>query len=81
VVRAFLLDDFTDADVVSRLEAWPMITAYRPEGRCETGEWFAYTIQVKAESLRQARFLVDCIFLMERPDAPDSPAGAEGEER
>jgi hypothetical protein len=74
VLRAFLLDDFTDADVVSRLEAWPMVTAYRPEGRSWTGEWFAYSIQVRAESPRQARFLIDCIFLAEAPRREEEEA-------
>src|SRR5687768_5295011 len=42
VERSFLSDDFTEADVEARLEAWPMVTAYRPEGRVFTGEWFTY---------------------------------------
>lgn len=62
VERSFLTDDHSEAEVVKRLEAWPMVTAYRPEGRVFTGEWFSYTVEVRAESARQARFLVECMF-------------------
>lgn len=67
VERSFLTDDFTETAVEMRLEAWPMITAYRCEGRVFTGEWFTYTMEVKAENRRQAQFLVDCIFSVELP--------------
>lgn len=73
VERSFLTDDFTEEDVIMRLEAWPVVTAYRSEGRVHTGEWFTYTIEVKAESRKQARFIVDCIFAVECPQpAEDS---------
>lgn len=71
VERAFLTDDFTEADVIRRLEAWPMIGAYRFEGRAETGEWFLFTMQVRAENARQASMLVDCIFAVDPPPPPD----------
>lgn len=67
VERAFLTDDFSEADVIRRLEAWPMIGAYRFEGRAETGEWFLFTMQVRAENGDQASMLVDCIFAVDPP--------------
>lgn len=70
VERSFLTDDHSESGVVERLEAWPMVTAYRPEGRVFTGEWFTYTVEVRAESSRQARFLVECIFAAEKPAPP-----------
>ena len=70
VERSFLTDDYTEAEVVKRLEAWPMITAYRPDGRVFTGEWFTYTLEVRAESARQARFLVECMFAAGTPAPP-----------
>lgn len=70
VERSFLTDDHSEAEVVERLEAWPMVTAYRPEGRVFTGEWFTYTIEVRTESAQRARFLVDCIFAAEKPSPP-----------
>lgn len=71
VERAFLTDDFTEADVIRRLEAWPMIGAYRFEGRADTGEWFLFTMQVLAEDARQASMLVDCIFAADPPPPQD----------
>lgn len=62
VQRSFLVDDFSEADVIQRLESWPMVTAYRRDGRVFTGEWFTYTMEVLAESRRQAHFIVDSIF-------------------
>ncbi len=76
VERSFLADDFTEASVEERLEAWPMVTAYRPEGRVFTGEWFTYTMEVRAESRRQAQRIVDCIFSLPAPQA----AGTSEEE-
>lgn len=76
VERSFLADDFTEASVEERLEAWPMVTAYRPEGRVFTGEWFTYTMEVRAESRRQAGKIVDCIFSLPAPQA----AGTSEEE-
>lgn len=70
VERAFLTDDHSESEVVERLEAWPMVSAYRPEGRVFTGEWFTYTIEVRSESARQARFLVECIFASDTPARP-----------
>lgn len=64
VQRSFLTDDFSEADVIQRLESWPMVTAYRSDGRVFTGEWFTYTMEVRAESRRQAHFLVDSIFAL-----------------
>lgn len=73
VERGFLSDDFNEADVEARLEAWPMVTAYRPEGRVFTGEWFTYTVEVRAESRRQAGRIVDFIFAVPGPrPAPES---------
>lgn len=68
VERSFLTDDHSEAEVAERLEAWPMVTAYRPEGRVFTGEWFTYAIEVRTENARQARFLVECIFAVKPPE-------------
>ena len=73
VERAFLTDDFSEADVIRRLEAWPMIGAYRYEGRAETGEWFLFTMQVHAENGAQASMLVDCIFAVDPPPQELNP--------
>lgn len=69
VERAFLTDDWREEEVIRKLEAWPMVTAYRPEGRALTGEWFAYTVEVRAESRRQARLLLDCLLQSPSPAA------------
>jgi hypothetical protein len=75
VQRAFLTDDFGELEVARRLEAWPMISAYRAEGRVDTGEWFVFTVLVRASSAREARFLVDCIFAS---GPPETAAGSPG---
>lgn len=64
VQRSFLTDDFSEADVIARLESWPMVTAYRSDGRVLTGEWFTYTMEVRAENRGQAHFIVDSIFAL-----------------
>lgn len=62
VQKSFLTDDFSEGDVIVRLESWPMVTAYRSDGRVLTGEWFTYTMEVRAENRGQAHFIVDSIF-------------------
>lgn len=74
VQRSFLTDDFSESDVIQRLESWPMITAYRRDGRVFTGEWFTYTMEVRAECRRQAHFIVDSIFTLAWVDQ-DGPVG------
>lgn len=80
VERDFLTDDTSEREVNDKLEAWPMVTAYRSEGRIHTGEWFTYTVQIMAETSRQARLFLDCICAVEAPPKAREEAQEEGPE-
>jgi hypothetical protein len=65
--KAFLTDDFSPDKVDARLESWAMITAFGMVDRHPMGEWFLYCMEVRAEDVRQAAQIVECIFALPAP--------------